>query len=90
MTNPHRSAIIYKPSGEGDKEAGSERKRSEPEKNFEKSFKKHLTNSTESDIIIKSPQERDGVKERESNRSSKNFEKSLKNLLTNEAKCGGI
>ena len=55
-----------------------------------KKVKNLLTNPTESDIIIRSPQERERAKGSESERSSKNFEKSLKNLLTKEAKCGRI
>ena len=50
-------------------------------------MKNLLTNPTESDIIIRSPQERERAKESESERGSKNFEKSLKNLLTNSKRC---
>ena len=71
MTNPDRSAIIYKPSG-GRKERESGRERKLPaKKTFEKKVKNLLTNPTESDIIIRSPQERERAKGSESERSSK-------------------
>ena len=90
MTNPDRSAIIYKPSGGGEKRGKAGESESVLRKKLLKKVKNLLTNPTESDIIIRSPQERGRAKGSESERSSKKLEKSLKNLLTKEAKCGRI
>ena len=71
MTNPDRSAIIYKPSGGEKREGERERAKAACEKNFWEKAKNLLTNPTESDIIIRSPQERERAKGSESERSSK-------------------